>query len=59
VDDVVAAAMPQQKRRWSYACSKAIDEFLAIAHWKERELPTVIGRLFNTVGRGKRVATGW
>jgi len=36
--------------RWSYACSKAIDEFLAIAHWKERKLPTVIGRLFNTVG---------
>jgi UDP-glucose 4-epimerase len=38
------------KGRWSYACSKAIDEFLAIAHWKERKLPTVIGRLFNTVG---------
>lgn len=38
------------KARWSYACSKAIDEFLAIAHWKERKLPTVIGRLFNTVG---------
>jgi UDP-glucose 4-epimerase len=38
------------KSRWSYACSKAIDEFLAIAHWKERKLPTVIGRLFNTVG---------
>jgi nucleoside-diphosphate-sugar epimerase len=36
--------------RWSYACSKAIDEFLAIAYWKERKLPTVIGRLFNTVG---------
>jgi UDP-glucose 4-epimerase len=38
------------KGRWSYACSKALDEFLAIAHWKERQLPTVIGRLFNTVG---------
>jgi UDP-glucose 4-epimerase len=38
------------KGRWSYACSKAMDEFLAIAHWKERKLPTVIGRLFNTVG---------
>jgi UDP-glucose 4-epimerase len=38
------------KGRWSYACSKALDEFLAIAHWKERKLPTVIGRLFNTVG---------
>jgi nucleoside-diphosphate-sugar epimerase len=38
------------KGRWSYACSKAMDEFLAIAHWKERKLPTVVGRLFNTVG---------
>jgi len=36
--------------RWAYACSKAIDEFLAIAHWRERRLPTVVGRLFNTVG---------
>jgi len=38
------------KGRWSYACSKAIDEFLAVAYWKERKLPTVVGRLFNTVG---------
>jgi len=38
------------KGRWSYACSKAIDEFLAIAYWKEKKLPTVVGRLFNTVG---------
>lgn len=36
--------------RWSYACSKAIDEFLAIAYWKEQQLPTTIVRLFNTVG---------
>jgi UDP-glucose 4-epimerase len=36
--------------RWSYACSKAIDEFLAIAYWRERRLPTVIARFFNTVG---------
>lgn len=36
--------------RWSYAASKAVDEFLALAYWKERKLPTVIGRLFNTVG---------
>jgi UDP-glucose 4-epimerase len=36
--------------RWAYACSKAIDEFLAIAYWKERKLPAVIVRLFNTVG---------
>jgi len=41
---------PTVKGRWSYACSKAIDEFLAIAYWKERKLPTVVGRLFNTVG---------
>lgn len=38
------------KGRWSYACSKAIDEFLAIAYWKEKKLPTVVVRLFNTVG---------
>ena len=38
------------KGRWSYACSKAIDEFLALAYWKEKNLPTVIVRLFNTVG---------
>ena len=38
------------KGRWSYACSKAIDEFLAVAYWKERKLPTVVARLFNTVG---------
>lgn len=38
------------KGRWSYACSKAIDEFLAHAYWREKKLPTVIVRLFNTVG---------
>jgi UDP-glucose 4-epimerase len=38
------------KGRWSYACSKAIDEFLAIAYWKEKRLPTIVVRLFNTVG---------
>lgn len=38
------------KGRWSYACSKAIDEFLALAYWRERKLPTIIARLFNTVG---------
>jgi UDP-glucose 4-epimerase len=36
--------------RWSYACSKMVDEFLAIAYWRERRLPTVVVRLFNTVG---------
>lgn len=38
------------KGRWSYACSKAIDEFLALAYWHEKKLPTVVVRLFNTVG---------
>jgi UDP-glucose 4-epimerase len=41
---------PSSKGRWSYACSKLIDEFLAIAYFRERKLPTVVGRLFNTVG---------
>lgn len=47
-DDLVMG--PTHKGRWSYACSKAIDEFLAIAYWKEKRVPTVIARLFNTVG---------
>jgi len=47
-DDLVLG--PTNKGRWSYACSKAIDEFLAIAYWKEKRVPTVIVRLFNTVG---------
>ncbi len=38
------------KGRWAYACSKAIDEFLAVAYWRERKLPTITLRLFNTVG---------
>jgi UDP-glucose 4-epimerase len=41
---------PTDIGRWAYACSKAIDEFLAIAYWKERKLPAVIVRMFNTVG---------
>jgi UDP-glucose 4-epimerase len=36
--------------RWSYACSKAIDEFLALAYWREKRLPATIVRLFNTIG---------
>jgi UDP-glucose 4-epimerase len=36
--------------RWSYACSKAIDEFLALAYWNEKHLPVIVVRLFNTVG---------
>src|SRR6266498_2483050 len=47
-DDLVMG--PTSKCRWSYACSKAIDEFLALAYWKEKKLPVVIARLFNTVG---------
>ena len=38
------------KHRWAYACSKAIDEFLALAYYKERNLPVIIVRFFNTVG---------
>ena len=38
------------KARWAYACSKAIDEFLAIAYWRQKGVPTTIVRLFNTVG---------
>jgi UDP-glucose 4-epimerase len=41
---------PTSKGRWSYACSKAIDEFLALAYHKEKRLPVVVARLFNTVG---------
>jgi UDP-glucose 4-epimerase len=41
---------PTVKHRWAYACSKAIDEFLALAYWKERKLPVIIVRFFNTVG---------
>jgi len=41
---------PTPKHRWAYACSKAIDEFLALAYYKERKLPVIVIRLFNTVG---------
>ncbi len=41
---------PSEKHRWAYACSKLIDEFLALAYWKEKKLPVVVVRLFNTVG---------
>ena len=46
--DLVMGATHQH--RWAYACSKAIDEFLALAYYKERKLPVIILRLFNTVG---------
>jgi UDP-glucose 4-epimerase len=44
---------PTTKARWSYACSKAIDEFLALAYFRARGLPVVVARLFNTVGPGQ------
>ncbi len=47
-DDMVLGATT--KARWSYACSKAVDEFLALAYYKEKGLPVVVARLFNTVG---------
>ena len=47
-DDTVMG--PTTTRRWAYACAKALDEFLALAHWQESRLPVVIARLFNTVG---------
>jgi len=47
-DDLVMGPTP--KHRWAYACSKAIDEFLALAYWKEKRLPVIIARFFNTVG---------
>jgi UDP-glucose 4-epimerase len=47
-DDLVLG--PTTKGRWSYAASKALDEFLALSYWKERKLPVVVARFFNTVG---------
>jgi len=41
---------PTSKHRWAYACSKALDEFLALAYFKEKQLPAIVVRLFNTVG---------
>ncbi len=51
-DDRVEGATT--RHRWAYACAKALDEFLALAHWKETRLPVVIVRLFNTVGPRQR-----
>lgn len=50
VEDDDAVYGPTTKSRWSYACSKAIDEFLALAYHHEQGLPVVIARLFNTTG---------
>ena len=47
-DDVLTGAT--KKHRWAYACAKSLDEFLALAHYKETRLPVAIARLFNTVG---------
>ncbi|HEX2641011.1 MAG TPA: NAD-dependent epimerase/dehydratase family protein [Pyrinomonadaceae bacterium] len=47
-DDLLTG--PTDKHRWAYACAKTLDEFLALAHWKETRLPAVVVRLFNTVG---------
>lgn len=43
-----------QHSRWAYACSKALDEWLALAYWRERGVPVVICRFFNTVGPGQK-----
>jgi UDP-glucose 4-epimerase len=55
-DDLVLG--PTNCSRWSYGASKAIDEFLALAYWRERRLPVVIGRLFNVVGPRQTGAYG-
>jgi UDP-glucose 4-epimerase len=47
-DDLVIG--PPTFGRWSYACSKLLDEFLALAYWREKQLPVFVVRLFNTVG---------
>jgi UDP-glucose 4-epimerase len=47
-DDLLTGAT--DKHRWAYACAKTLDEFLALAHWKETQLSVVVTRLFNTVG---------
>jgi len=50
VEDADRLMGSTRKRRWAYACSKAFDEFLALAYYDEKKLPVVIARLFNTVG---------
>src|SRR5581483_8689759 len=49
---------PSSIARWSYSASKAVDEHLAMAFWRERGIPTVIGRFFNTVGPRQTGAYG-
>lgn len=55
-DDLVLGATTRP--RWAYGASKAIDEFLALAHWRESKLPVVIGRFFNVVGPRQTGAYG-
>ena len=55
-DDLVIG--PTTRPRWSYGASKAIDEFLALAYWRQRQLPVVVGRLFNVVGPRQTGAYG-
>ena len=55
-DDMVFG--PTSRPRWSYGTSKAIDEFLALAYWKERQLPVIVGRFFNVVGSRQTGAYG-
>jgi UDP-glucose 4-epimerase len=55
-DDLVFGATTRP--RWSYGVSKAIDEFLTLAYWRERKLPVVVGRLFNVVGPRQTGAYG-
>ena len=55
-DDLVL--VPTTRARWSYGVSKAIDEFLALAYWRERRLPVVVGRFFNVVGPRQTGAYG-
>jgi UDP-glucose 4-epimerase len=50
---------PTTKSRWSYACSKAIDEFLALAYHREHQVPVTIVRFFNTIGPRQTGATAW
>ncbi len=55
-DDLVYG--PTTRARWSYGASKAIDEFLALAYWRENRLPVVVGRFFNVVGPRQSAAYG-
>jgi len=55
-DDLVFG--PTDRARWSYGTSKAIDEFLALAYWRQQRLPVVVGRLFNVVGPRQSGAYG-